>query len=512
MFVKKRPIFPLYKRLPQEKYSPYSCKPSPYTPRWANMKAKRILVWFRNDLRLHDHPSLTAALQRAEHVYPVYCIDPRDFSKNTLGLPKRGAFRTKFLLEALQDLRQALQALGSNLIIRKGKPEEVLPTLAEMLQVQAIYTSQEVTQEELAVEQALEQKLLPKNIALESFWASTLVHIEDLPFPVGRLPDIFTDFRKQVEKNAQVAAPLPAPKAMPALGEDVSPCEIPSLADLGFDEVEASPKAVLDFQGGEQAGLARLREYLWKKDLLQNYKETRNGLLGGDYSSKFSPWLALGCLSPRKIHEEVKRYEQQRVKNQSTYWLIFELLWRDYFRFVAKKYGNRIFKKEGIRQEKIYMRNQEALFKLWAEGRTGVPFIDANMRELNATGFMSNRGRQNVASFLVKDLQVNWTWGAMYFESLLIDYDVCSNWGNWNYVAGVGNDPRENRYFNILSQAKKYDYQGEYVRHWLEELARVPGHKVHTVGDLSEAEQATYQVALGEDYPYPIVDYAKWQH
>ncbi len=158
------------------------------------------------------------------------------------------------------------------------------------------------------------------------------------------------------------------------------------------------------------------------------------------------------------------------------------------------------------------MRDQEALFKLWVEGRTGVPFIDANMRELSATGFMSNRGRQNVASFLVKDLQVNWTWGAMYFESLLIDYDVCSNWGNWNYVAGVGNDPRENRYFNILSQAKKYDYQGEYVRHWLEELAHVPGHKVHTVGDLSEAEQATYQVALGEDYPYPIVDYAKWQH
>jgi deoxyribodipyrimidine photo-lyase len=187
---------------------------------------------------------------------------------------------------------------------------------------------------------------------------------------------------------------------------------------------------------------------------------------------KFSPWLAQGCLSPKMIYAEVKRYELERVKNKSTYWIIFELLWRDFFRLMGKKYGNKIFLRGGTKGEADNrLRNDEHLLKLWVEGRTGVPFIDANMREIEKTGFMSNRGRQNVASFLVKDLKVNWQMGAEYFESMLIDYDPTSNWGNWNYVAGVGNDPRENRYFNILTQATRYDPKGEYVKTWLPELS-----------------------------------------
>ena len=132
------------------------------------------------------------------------------------------------------------------------------------------------------------------------------------------------------------------------------------------------------------------------------------------------------------------------------------------------------------------------------------------MREMNATGFMSNRGRQNVGSFLVKDLGIDWTWGAAYFESLLVDYDPCSNWGNWNYVAGVGNDPREDRYFNIYSQATRYDEQGLFVKHWLPELANVPGPKIHTVPLLSRAEQQQYDLALGSTYPMPVVDMSRW--
>jgi deoxyribodipyrimidine photo-lyase len=149
-------------------------------------------------------------------------------------------------------------------------------------------------------------------------------------------------------------------------------------------------------------------------------------------------------------------------------------------------------------------------FDKWVKGETGVPFIDANMRELQQTGFMSNRGRQNVASFLTKDLGIDWTWGAAYFESQLIDYDVCSNWGNWNYLAGVGNDPREDRYFNIGRQADMYDKQGEYVKLWLPELAKVPAEKVHFVGLLSNEEQNKYGVTLGKDYPKPIVNVNKW--
>jgi deoxyribodipyrimidine photo-lyase len=158
------------------------------------------------------------------------------------------------------------------------------------------------------------------------------------------------------------------------------------------------------------------------------------------------------------------------TKNESTYWLIFELIWRDYFRMITKKYGNRIFKAGGIKNKILQLRQDPDIFKRWTEGQTGIPFIDANMRELKQTGFMSNRGRQNVASFLVKDLKIDWRMGASYFEYTLIDYDVHNNWGNWNYVAGVGNDPREDRYFNTQLQAQRYDPSGKYVKRWLPEL------------------------------------------
>ncbi|MFN3345543.1 MAG: FAD-binding domain-containing protein, partial [Chloroherpetonaceae bacterium] len=207
----------------------------------------------------------------------------------------------------------------------------------------------------------------------------------------------------------------------------------------------------------------------------------------------------------RTIYEAVKRYEHERIANDSTYWLIFELIWRDYFRFISLKYGNRMFKKYGIKNQPVGWSQDEAKFQAWAEGKTGVPFIDANMRELSATGFMSNRGRQNVASFLVKDLKVDWRMGAEWFESLLIDYDVASNYGNWNYVAGIGNDPREDRYFNPLRQAAMYDPNGDYVRHWIPELSHVPAPFIHEPHKLSPMEATLYGVELGKTYPRPMV-------
>jgi deoxyribodipyrimidine photo-lyase len=202
-------------------------------------------------------------------------------------------------------------------------------------------------------------------------------------------------------------------------------------------------------------------------------------LIGTDYSSRFSAYLSAGCLSPKLIYREIKKYEEKRSRNKSSYWLFFELMWRDYFRFVAKKYGDKIFRPGGLNGVEPDLRDDEELFSKWRRAETGVPFIDANMREINETGYMSNRGRQNVASFLINDLKVNWLWGAQYFESLLVDYDPCSNYGNWNYLAGVGTDPRENRYFKILSQAKRYDSAGDYVRQWIPELKNIDGSEVH---------------------------------
>jgi deoxyribodipyrimidine photo-lyase len=250
---------------------------------------------------------------------------------------------------------------------------------------------------------------------------------------------------------------------------------------------------------------------LWETDFIKTYKETRNEMLGGDYSSKFSPWLAQGCLSPKIIYHELRKYEAERGANKSTYWLIFELMWRDFFRLMGKKHGNNIFRKGGTKEAKdLYWSEDRNLLEIWTNGRTGVPFIDANMRELNQTGFMSNRGRQNVASFLVHDLKLNWQMGAEYFESLLIDYDPCSNWGNWNYLAGVGSDPRENRYFNILTQAKRYDPDGTFVKYWLPELIEIPFSKVHQPDLLSFEEQNDFHVKLGADYPKAMINTSKW--
>lgn len=482
----------------------------------------RILYWFRNDLRLHDNEGFVRALENADQVLPVFVFDPRWFTKHPqLGFSKTAAFRANFLIESVTDLRQSLRNRGADLIIRIGKPADVLAELASDINASAIYTSKEITQEETDMESKLSNKLKPLNIDIELFWMSTLYHVRDLPFTISRLPDVFTQYRHQIEKSVRIRPLFQPPEAV-SFVPDVLPGDIPTLTTLGFDheaqqqiEQPDSRRAVA-FKGGERVALDRLNHYLWQTDQIATYKETRNGLLGDAYSSKFSAWLANGCLSPRMIYAEITRYENERVKNESTYWLIFELMWRDFFRFVALRFGTRIFKRSGIKHDlnRKFIQD-ETLFQRWAEGKTGIPFVDANMREMNTTGFMSNRGRQNVASFLVSDLGIDWTWGAAYFESKLIDYDPCSNWGNWNYVAGVGNDPRQfsngqPRYFNIYSQAIRYDEQGSYVKHWLPELAQVPADQVHLVSNLSPAQQEQYGVVLGIDYPSPIVDPTKW--
>lgn len=438
------------------------------------MTKKRILIWYRNDLRLHDCEPLYNALEQKAQIIPFYCFDSRDYGKTSYGFPKTGSYRAQFIIESVTDLRNSLQQLSSNLIIRQGLPEIVIPEIVKQLKIDLVYYHEEVTTEELAVETELDKL----GVDLVAFWGATLHHIDDLPFEISNTPEIYTQFRKQVEKSSIVNPPFPPPKTLPQLPE-IEPGAIPKIAELGLEPPVYDERAALHFQGGESAGKARLEQYLWQENLLKDYKQTRNKMLGADYSSKFSPWLARGCLSPRYIYEKVQKYERERVKNDSTYWLIFELRWRDYFRFICSKHGNKVFYQSGIKGLDIDWKEDWERFTLWQAGKTGFPLVDANMREISATGFMSNRGRQNVASFLTKNLGINWQMGAEWFESLLIDYDVCSNWGNWNYVAGVGNDARGFRFFNIIKQSKDYDPEGKYLRHWLPELASLPAKKIH---------------------------------
>jgi deoxyribodipyrimidine photo-lyase len=267
-----------------------------------------------------------------------------------------------------------------------------------------------------------------------------------------------------------------------------------------------------------------MKSYIWEKDLLKNYFDTRNGMIGADYSSKFSPWLAHGCLSPRLVADECKKYEEQRVANKSTYWLVFELLWRDFCKFFCVKHGDNVFFPGGTVGSDKRWSHYRKNFEAWREGRTGYPLVDANMRELMATGFMSNRGRQNVASFLAIDLNHDWRFGGDWFESQLLDYDVYSNWvvssrfihfafierliantgfQNWCMAAGMTGG-RLNR-FNIVKQSNDYDQNGEYVRHWLPELKDVPNHLVHEPWKMTQFQQMEYKCQLGVNYPNPIV-------
>ncbi len=468
-----------------------------------------ILVWFRNDLRIHDQECLYRAIaQKAKVIIPVYCFDDRTYSNTSWGFAKTAKFRAKFIIESVANLRESLVKLGSNLVVRKGLSEEVISNIAIEYNVDEVYFSQEATAEEINIEKALVTKLQKNQIQVTKFWQSTLYSPQNLPFNIENIPDLFTNFRKQLEKKSIVSNPLPTPTTLPSL-PTIDRGKIPSLSELGLEEFSPSNRAVLKFDGGESSGLKRLKYYLWETDSIATYKQTRNGMLGGDYSSKFSPWLAHGCLSPRLIYAEIQKYEQERVKNDSTYWLIFELLWRDFFRFIALKYGSKIFIKSGLQGLDIPWQENWQLFDLWCQGKTGYPLVDANMRELQETGFMSNRGRQNVASFLTKNLGINWQMGAQWFESLLIDYDVCSNWGNWNYTAGVGNDARGFRYFNIPKQSKDYDKKGDYLRHWLPEISAIQGDKIHEPWKLSQEEQKQFRVQLGVTYPLPMVDFFK---
>jgi deoxyribodipyrimidine photo-lyase len=470
---------------------------------------RRAIVWFRQDLRIHDNEAIVNALRMADEVIPVYIFDDRVFKGTTrFGFPKTGAFRARFILESVADLRQNLQRLGTDLVVRCGLPEDILSDMARRYQCSWVICNRERTYEEVAVQDALEKNLWGSGIELIYTRGKMLYYTQDLPAPVQHTPDVFSQFRKENEYVTPVREPLPAPKSMPAVPTVVDLGNLPDLIDFGHQPFETDRRAALEFKGGETEGLRRLRHYLWDTDAIATYKETRNGLLGSLFSSKFSPWLAQGCLSPKLIYAELKRYERERVSNESTYWLFFELLWRDFFRLIGKKYGTRIFLKGGTQNKSLkHLRNNYEMFNCWAEGRTGVPFIDANMRELAATGWMSNRGRQNVASFLVRDLKVNWQMGAEYFESLLLDYDPCSNWGNWNYVAGVGSDPREDRYFNILTQAKNYDPNGDYVRHWCDELKAVPKEYCHRPDLLNPGQRQLFKMT---NYPKAVVKIEKW--
>lgn len=422
---------------------------------------KTCLLWFRNNLRLSDNPPVFEAYQSYEQVIPVF-LYPRCEAEHPSGSFAWGLHKGAFLDQSISWLKDQLERQGATLYVEQssGTVVERIKALASEFKVDAIIGPSEPAYNEQMEEWALQQWGAEHHIETNWLEERTLFNQSHLPFALEDLPQSFTPFRKKLEKYATPHSALPEPM--------ITPCPVKAPSWEGKFSATMDQRTAHPFSGGSSAAWDRLDHYLWDTEHITTYKETRNGMLGADFSSKFSAFLALGCISAREIYAEIKRFEHQITSNESTYWLYFELLWREYFQWIARKHGRDLFLQGGLQPAKPKKNFRNKHFEMWKNGTTGDPLVDANMRELAATGFMSNRGRQNVASYLVHDLHLDWRYGAAWFEAMLIDHDPASNYGNWLYIAGVGNDPRPFRKFNTAFQAERYDPQGEYVNTWLD--------------------------------------------
>lgn len=449
---------------------------------------KRGLVWFKKDLRLHDNEALQTAIRECDEIVFCFCVKQKNFEKLELGFRKADINRFKFLEQAVIDLQKNLENAGAHLIIGAESAIQTLPEIVQKYEITNIYAEEEYASEELNLIAEI-QTILPA-INFHFFWSKTLYHKNDIPFDIPNIPLTSKAYRIPAGKEAEPRPPFPAPKILKSF-PDAKSTKFPSYKTYGFTNKEYDSASPF-LEGGETLALERLQYYTFKSQLLTGYRWTRNRSEGLDYSSKFSPYLALGCISPREIFAVVKEYEKLITKNQSTWWLIFELVWRDYFTFKGMKFGDEIFKTKGYKNKDVDFENDPEKFERWCTGTTGIPFVDAHMRQLNETGYMSNRGRVNCASYFVHDLKIDWTWGAAYFESRLIDYDVSANWMNWHMQAF------EIYYTNPVHQANKYKAQ-DYIRKWIPEL------RDHD--DIAVLIPWQFDIPA---YPKPIEIFPKW--
>ena len=423
------------------------------------------VIWFGNNLRVADNDSLKKATDNHEKVIAVFFFNPKLFTRDEFGFQKTAKYRAKFLIETVTTLRKNLSDLNITLLTYFESPEDRIHKICDEFSIESIYTQKEWTREEISTNNLI-RDTLPETVNFIENYDQFLYHPEAVSTDFSNIPDVFTVFRKKLEKTVKIEAEFSISKlSVENIVENKT--EIPTLKHLGFDEYTPNTKSAFPFSGGEDAALERLHTYFFETKKVSFYKNTRNGLVGKDYSTKFSPWLANGSISAKTIYWKIKEYEAEFGANQSTYWVIFELIWRDYFKYISLKYNTKIFKIGGILNKKYHWNSDEKSIQQWINGETKDDFVNANMIELKETGFMSNRGRQNVASYFAKELLLDWRIGAAYFESMLLDYDVHSNYGNWMYVAGVGNDPRD-RKFNTQMQADRYDQNHKYRKLWLE--------------------------------------------
>lgn len=387
------------------------------------MSEKTILIWFRNDLRIHDNEMLLEAVDRAGKILPVYCFDPRYFSETSYGTRRSGYLRTKFLLESVGSLKEGLEELGGNLIIRVGKPEEVLPELCKQYGIAEVYHHREVASEETEISMDVEDALWKMKINLKHFIGHTMFHKQDLPFSIKNIPNDFAIFKKKIERESIVRKSFHSPDKV-VVPLDVEWGALPLMEDLGMTPGMNIEGASM-FTGGEKEALVIMNQLLEMP-----FSDFRALNVTKNNPVVLSPWLSLGCLSPRLVYWKVK--ERLPLKSDLSVKIRIELQWRDFNRFMLKKHGPVL----EMSLEKLKPA-EKSKFTNWKEGNTGDLLVDACMQQLNETGYINNIGKSFVSAYLIKKLKVQWLAGSAYLEERAIDFSPAIDWGLWAIACGM---------------------------------------------------------------------------
>jgi deoxyribodipyrimidine photo-lyase len=456
------------------------------TPR----RARRVVHWFRNDLRLRDNRGLEAAAAQADELALLFVFDERLLSGGGAGAP-----RVRFLLASLERLRADLAARGHSLVLRRGDPSREVPAFARALRADRLHWNVDYGPYARRRDAAVRSAAVREGIAVHEHKDRVVFSEEELRTRSGDAFRVYSPFRHAWWRRWAEAPERPAGRLrLPRPVLTVAVGSLPTAAELdaGDDSVDL-PKA------GEAAALRRLDAFLG--GAVERYAELRDRP-DLDGTSRLSPYLRLGTISPRVCFERALAAERDnpRARPGIRKWLD-ELIWREFYVAVLAAHPHVVTRSFRSEFDALRWEEDEAGFRAWCEGRTGYPFVDAAMRQLAQTGWMHNRARMVVASFLTKDLGIDWRRGERFFQSRLIDGDLASNNGGWQWAASTGTDAQPwFRIFNPVTQGERFDPEGDYVRRFVPELTDSPARYVQRPWEAPTPPR---------DYPPPIVDHAE---